>query len=147
MLAKNYLDSLNLDYQQKSNLKDLSAWTQDILIGDTMGEIELYFALCDLVFMGGSLNNTGGHNPLEPAFFGIPCLTGPVYHNFKDIYESFFKAEAALKIKDPEDLASTICKLINDPKLLLKMGALAQQLQREGQGSLKRDLEIIKSYL
>ena len=56
-----------------------------IYLGDTMGELPLMLAAADLAFVGGSLVPVGGHNLLEPAALGKPCLTGPVYFNFSDI--------------------------------------------------------------
>ena len=51
---------------------------QDVMLGNTMGEIELYLGLSEHEDMGGSFIDIGGHNPLEPAYFSIPIVTGQI---------------------------------------------------------------------
>ncbi|MEE8342812.1 MAG: lipid IV(A) 3-deoxy-D-manno-octulosonic acid transferase, partial [Gammaproteobacteria bacterium] len=68
----------------RSEGKDCDATIQ-VLMGDTMGELTLFFASADVAFVGGSLISAGGHNPLEPAALGVPALFGPHMFNFSDM--------------------------------------------------------------
>ncbi len=75
----------------------------NIIIGDTMGEMQSWLSLSDVVFMGGSLVETGGHNPLEATAFGIPVVSGPHMFNFEDITADMQK-EDLLFIENDENL-------------------------------------------
>lgn len=77
------LDKSNLSYIRRSHGTVCTADT-DILLGDTMGELNLFYAVADLAFVGGSLVNIGGHNLLEPVALSVPTITGPYFSNFKD---------------------------------------------------------------
>ena len=71
---------------RRSDKQAITANTQ-VLLGDTMGELMLFWACADIAFVGGSLVERGGHNPLEPAAFAVPVLSGPHVFNFSAIYE------------------------------------------------------------
>ena len=112
-----------------------------------MGEIELYLGLCDLVFMGGSFVNVGGHNPLEPAYFSLPILTGPDYHNFQEQFDKLIDANGAYLAYDPKELTRLIVKLLEDQELLEKTGIKALDIQQQGRGALKRTLSNMEKFI
>ena len=86
----------------------------DIYIADSMGELGLFFRLCGVVFMGGSLVPHGGHNPLEPALLDSAILFGPYMHNFSTIAAHFIDQGGAEAIADLETLCSTVDRLLSD---------------------------------
>ncbi len=146
-LACDYLNSLKVTFTQKSSLDSLSDFKGDILIGDTLGEIELYFGLCDLVFMGGSFVDIGGHNPLEPAYFSLPIITGPDYHNFKEQFDKLIEVGGSFLAEDEGKLTKYIIKLLNNNSLLLQTGVKALDVQQQGKGALSRTLEQLDKLL
>lgn len=146
-LSCEYLDKLGISYVRKSSLKSISDFTGDILIGDTIGEIETYFGLCDLVLMGGSFVNIGGHNPLEPAFFSLPILTGPDYHNFTEQFDKLIECGGAYLAEDSAKLSKYIVKLLSDKELLKKTGIKALDIQQQGRGALNKTLEQLDKLL
>jgi 3-deoxy-D-manno-octulosonic-acid transferase len=79
----------------------------EILLLDTIGELAGLFEVADLVFIGGSLVPTGGHNLLEPAYWSKVITFGPHMENFRDIARLFLDAGAAVQIRTPEELAHT----------------------------------------
>lgn len=85
----------------------------DVILLDTMGELAKFYSICDIAFIGGSFNKTGGHNPLEATIFKKPVISGPSIHNFKDIYAILIHENAA-KIVDSK------AKLVNEFKNLLE---------------------------
>ncbi len=87
---------------------------KDIILLDTMGELGKMYAICDFAFIGGSFNNTGGHNPLEAAVYNKPVITGPCIHNFKDIYGILTHTNAGKLVKTPQELESHMLKLLTD---------------------------------
>src|SRR5436305_123054 len=81
-----------------------------ILLLDTIGELASVYSLASVAFVGGSLLPAGGHNPLEPAQFGVPVVMGPHYANFRAITDDLL-AHDALRITDLNNLASTLTHL------------------------------------
>ena len=75
-----------------------------ILLLDSIGELAAVYSLAAVAFVGGSLVAAGGHNPLEPAQFGVPILMGPHYENFREIVEKL-KARQAIRIVEPAELS------------------------------------------
>lgn len=136
-----YLQEKNISFSLKSELKSITLFNADVMVGDTMGEIETYFGLCDLVFMGGSFVDIGGHNPLEPAYFSLPLLTGPIYRNFEEQFEKLLDTGGCFVAEDEEKLAAYIVKLLSDKVLLQNTGVMALDVQQQGKGALNRTIE------
>ncbi len=86
----------------------------NILLLDTIGELAGLFGLADVVFMGGTLADRGGHNILEPAFFGKPVITGPHLENFREIAADFREARAVITIATAAELAAAVTAAAND---------------------------------
>ncbi len=86
-----------------------------IYLADTLGEMGVFFALSQVLFLGGSFVPVGGHNPFEPAKFGIPVLHGPQVANAADTYAQMDKAGAAKLVHDANDLASAVADWLPGP--------------------------------
>jgi 3-deoxy-D-manno-octulosonic-acid transferase len=119
----------------------------DAILLDTMGELSRMYSLGTVVFVGGSLGRTGGHNILEPAFYDRPILIGPHMENFREIAELFLSQEAALCVKDASDLAERLRWLLLHPQVAREMGERAGLLLRRHQGATQRTLDLLKAYL
>jgi tetraacyldisaccharide 4'-kinase len=96
-----------LSFVRRTNMDDADL-AANILLLDTIGELAGLFVLADVVFMGGSLSDRGGHNILEPAFFGKPVITGPHMENFREIAADFREHDAVITIDRPEALANAV---------------------------------------
>ncbi|QKQ23894.1 lipid IV(A) 3-deoxy-D-manno-octulosonic acid transferase [Candidatus Ruthia endofausta] len=120
------------------------AQNAQILLGDSMGEMMSYFDIADIVFMGGSLSNTGGHNMLEPAAFAKPIIFGPNVFNFTEISSDLLKQNAAIQIQNVEGLFKKIMALLNDKKQCKVLGNNAQQYLYSKQGAVENTLQLIK---
>jgi 3-deoxy-D-manno-octulosonic-acid transferase len=88
--------------------------TTDVYLADTLGELERFMAGADLVFMGGSLVQKGGHNVLEPARLGRPLVFGPHMENFADEAQLLLAADAAVQVRDAAGLGQVITALLAD---------------------------------
>ena len=130
-------------YIRKSCFKENEKW--DIMILDTLGELINFYAICDLAFVGGSLVPKGGHNILEPAFFGKPIFFGPFYDNFQDIVERFLERKAVKIVKDEKDLIEAISKI--DSKEYIEMGRRAYETLCVLQGATKITLKYIEMFI
>lgn len=111
------------------------------LLLDTIGELAGLFRMADVVFMGGTLAATGGHNILEPAFFGRPIVIGPHMENFREIAEEFKAAGACLQIANPGELAGAVDCLLEHPGA---MGRRALACAGTKRGATTRCLEEIR---
>jgi 3-deoxy-D-manno-octulosonic-acid transferase len=115
-----------------------------VLLLDTIGELSSLFRFADVVFLGGTLAERGGHNLLEPAFFGRPIVTGPHLENFPDIAEEFRECGAMVEIRRPEELARAVGELIAEASRRSAVGTLASQLAERRRGATERALEEIR---
>ena len=97
----------------------------DVYLADTMGEMDLWYAQCGRVFVGGSLTDKGGHTPYEPARFGCALLSGPHVSNFDAAYAALRDAGAVAVVGDATDLAAAL-------------GALAQPAAQSAAGQRAR---------
>jgi 3-deoxy-D-manno-octulosonic-acid transferase len=109
----------------------------EIVLLDTIGELASLYSLASVAFVGGSLVPAGGHNPLEPAQFGVPIVMGPHYANFAAITDSLREADA-LRIAGEDDLATALIGLINDRSLAVAMGARAIEVFERQAGATDR---------
>lgn len=118
-----------------------------IYLGDTMGEMLIFYGAADVAFVGGSLIPRGGHNMLEPAALNKPILTGPHLFNFAEISELFVKADALIKVQDSESLAEQLMRFAEDPASRLAMGERAKKVMQANQGALQKQLDAIVAIL
>ena len=119
----------------------------EVILLDTMGELMSLYSLATLVFIGGSLVPVGGHNPLEPLFFKKCVLFGPFMFNFLEISRRLIEAEGAIQVKDREDLALQMKRLLKNERARKEMGERGYQFLRKHQGATERMFEKIRPYL
>jgi 3-deoxy-D-manno-octulosonic-acid transferase len=131
---------LNVAYRSKNNS---CADSTDVYLGDTMGELMTFYAASDLAFVGGSLVQTGGHNLLEPAMFGLPIISGPHLFNFAKVYALLNDARALKIVKDDDALASAVMKILTDTSLAQAMGDAAKSVVAKNIGAVQRCLPVI----
>jgi 3-deoxy-D-manno-octulosonic-acid transferase len=117
-----------------------------ILLLDTIGELAGVFELADMVFMGGSLVPTGGHNLLEPAYWSKVIAFGPHMENFRDIAKLFLDAGAAIQIRNPEELAHATW-LLQNKEARERLGEAARQVLEQNSGATARTLDGLRKYL
>jgi 3-deoxy-D-manno-octulosonic-acid transferase len=117
------------------------------VIGDTMGELMLLYGIADLAFVGGSLVDRGGHNPLEAAAHAIPVLMGPHTVNFKDICAKLAQDDGLITVTDTASLVKEISTLLTDEDYRLYYGRHAVEVLHQNQGALQRLLHLLEPYL
>ncbi|NER59084.1 3-deoxy-D-manno-octulosonic acid transferase [Pseudomonas sp. MAFF212428] len=118
-----------------------------VLLGDTMGELLFLYAVADIAFVGGSLVPNGGHNLLEPAALARPVLSGPHLFNFLEIALMLREGGALCEVDDAQGLATEVRRLIELPRDALKMGEAGVAVMRANQGALKRLLDGLGTLL
>ncbi len=115
----------------------------EIAVGDSMGELLAWYQLADLVFIGGSLIERGGHNPLEAICFGKAVQSGPHIFNFNEAYRQLQQQQAVVLVADSEQLFASCCQLLSDVSLRQQLGQRAQQFFSRQQGATARTLDAI----
>jgi tetraacyldisaccharide 4'-kinase len=115
--------------------------TGEILLLDTIGELSGLFGMANVVFMGGTLVDRGGHNILEPAFFGKPIVAGPHMENFREIAEEFREKGAFVEVREPGELLAAVTSAAEDAAL----GPRAKACAEARRGAVNRALQEIAS--
>jgi 3-deoxy-D-manno-octulosonic-acid transferase len=121
--------------------------TSDIYVADTIGELGTLYALGPLAFVGGSLVEHGGQNPIEAVRHGAAVLTGPHWHNFHDEYRAMLRYKGALEVRSASDLAEAVGRLMSSPAELDAMRAGARTALESLSGALERTLDAIFPHL
>lgn len=119
----------------------------DILLLDTMGELGKMFSYCDIAFIGGSFNKTGGHNPLEAIIFSKPVISGPSVQNFKDIYAIIRNANAGFVVRTKEEFYEKTEKLLSNSSFYSQTANAGDEVFKSQQGALDYVINIIKTAL
>lgn len=115
-----------------------------VLLGDSLGELVMFYAAGDVAFVAGSLVPIGGHNLLEPAALGLPILTGPHNFNSADIAELLISSGAAEVVQDSSALAQALERLLANPALRAQRGAVALETLDRNRGALGRLLNLLE---
>ncbi|MGL9769569.1 MAG: lipid IV(A) 3-deoxy-D-manno-octulosonic acid transferase [Sodalis sp. (in: enterobacteria)] len=118
-----------------------------VVVGDTMGELMLLYGIADLAFLGGSLVERGGHNPLEAAAHAIPVLMGPHTLNFCDICKKLDESSGLMSVTDVASLVMSVSTLLADEDYRLYYGRHAIEVLHHNQGALQRLLNLLEPYL
>lgn len=108
-----------------------------VLLLDSIGELASVYSLATVAVIGGGMFTPGGHNPLEPAQFGVPAIMGPHYENFRGIVEKLL-AENAVIVVDPSAIATKLKELIADQHAAQAMGARARAVFECEAGATER---------
>ncbi|MGA7800867.1 MAG: lipid IV(A) 3-deoxy-D-manno-octulosonic acid transferase [Gammaproteobacteria bacterium] len=115
----------------------------DVFVGDTMGELPLFYAAADVAFVGGSLVPSGGHNPLEPAAVGVATLFGPNMFNFDEISRLLLNAGAARQINDAGQLAASVIDWLGDAPKRNAVGDQGRAVVAANRGALEAVLGMV----
>jgi 3-deoxy-D-manno-octulosonic-acid transferase len=119
----------------------------DVVVLDTLGELAQLYHVGTAVFVGGSLEDYGGHNILEPAIFGKPIVFGPHMQNFKEIADAFLSNDAAIQVQTERELNATLLALVTDPVRRARLGAAARALVEANRGAKAKTLRVIAELL
>ena len=146
------LDQSAFKWVKRSDWKSKTAGTLqplkpgEIVLLDTIGELASIYSLASVAFVGGSLIPAGGHNPLEPAQFGVPIVMGPHYANFRAITDDL-RAHEAVRIAEKATLAKVLVALLCDGTAAHAMGERAKQVFEQQAGATARCVAAIQELL
>ncbi len=120
---------------------------EQILLADTLGELQCLYGAANVSFIGGSLIRRGGHNPLESAAFSVGVITGPHTYNFDHVYPELTKLKGAVVVNSNDELAKQLITFSQNTKACQTLGIKAAQCVTKNQGAIQKTLNIINQYL
>lgn len=120
---------------------------EQILLADTLGELQCLYGAANVSFIGGSLIRRGGHNPLESAAFSVGVITGPHTYNFDHVYPELIKLKGAVVVDSNDELAKQLITFSQNTKACQTLGIKAAQCVTKNQGAIQKTLNIINQYL
>lgn len=139
--------NLDLVTHRRSMNHSIHASTQ-VYLADSMGELWLWYALSQVCFVGGSLNEPGGgHNILEPMVLNVPTVIGPRYFNFQTIVDEFIDENGVLIAQDAEQVVAIWMACLAEPDQAQQVVEQAHKVLQRNQGSLQKHIGVINRYL
>lgn len=140
------LDARGIKYRRRSNNEPAMAEDQ-VLLGDSMGEMPAYYTACDFAFVGGSLLPYGGQNLIEASAMGKPVIIGPHTFNFEEAASQAVMKDAAVRIWDVPGLAAEIRELGLDVALRKHMGEAGLAFAAANRGAAKHTLALVEKFI
>lgn len=142
------LDQGNVAYTRKTLLNNTALEANiHLVLGDSMGELPIYYAACDFTFIGGSLLPFGGQNLIEAANMGKPIIIGEHTLNFAQASNDAVEAGAAMRVKDSTELREKIEFLLENKAKQQAMQQAALAFSKASAGATARTMTLIKKYL
>ncbi|MEW6517495.1 MAG: 3-deoxy-D-manno-octulosonic acid transferase [candidate division FCPU426 bacterium] len=118
-----------------------------VILVDTMGELAKFYGLANVAFVGGSLMPFGGHNPLEPAAWGVPVLVGPHTEHFSQAVAALTAAGGAQVVTQASDLAQAVIRLLADSREAKRRGGKARDVVAASQGGAVETVEMLQKLM
>jgi 3-deoxy-D-manno-octulosonic-acid transferase len=137
------LEALGLKVFLRSEVGHVRAGAPDCLVLDTTGELQHWYAVATIVFVGKSLTARGGQNPVEPILAGKPVLFGPHMENFSALAHALVANNAAVQVRDPNSLQQQIAWLLRDREAALRLVANAQAVLARHDGATERTATLV----
>ncbi|MFT5235483.1 MAG: 3-deoxy-D-manno-octulosonic-acid transferase [Shewanella sp.] len=131
-----------LSLARRSRQDKVSPNTQ-VLLGDTMGELLTFYGAAEQAFIGGTLIANGGHNPLEPAAFGLPVYVGPNHWDSAEITCLLADAGALKVIVSADELAEELIAKFNDKLIYQTASEASLRVVNTNKGALKQQCELV----
>jgi len=119
----------------------------DAYLIDTIGELARSYRLARVAFIGGSLVPTGGHNPLEPAVWGVPVLSGHHVHNFQEVYDEMIEAGGARLVAGSAELRVAAAAWLDEPAFATAAGNSGREVVERNRGATSRTASALLDLL
>jgi len=143
---KQICQKLGLIYISRSDQRNPEK-KHSVIVGDSMGELTLMCGAANIAYVGGSLIERGGHNPLEPAACGLPVIMGPSDYNFSDISQILQKQDVLEKVEDASGLYNTMKKLLSQPALIEARSQATQNIFNSNRGAVDKIMVLVRKLM
>ena len=121
--------------------------TDEVLLIDTLGELQMFYATADAAFVGGSLVLIGGHSLLEPAVLGLPVLSGPHTHNSQDVADLLVRHDALTIVHSADELAQRVRAAFDQPAAAKAAGSRGAAAVAANRGAVQRLVAMLEPLL
>lgn len=119
----------------------------DILLVDTYAELPLYYSAASFAFLGGSMTEVGGHNPIEALQYHCATLFGSYTYNFSHICDKLIADGGAIRVADAKALGRQVFYLLADPKRAKNIQAAAQKSLQSQEGAMQKTIRLLEPFL
>lgn len=137
----------HIPFRRRSENRPLQQGAERVLLGDSMGELQSWYRVADVAFIGGSLLPFGGQNLIEATAAGCPVLVGPHTHNFAEVAQQAVACGAARRVTTPQDLARQLTVLLPDAPARQAMRAAGLDFTQRHRGATQRLWHLLAPYL
>jgi 3-deoxy-D-manno-octulosonic-acid transferase len=140
------LKKSGVNYGKKSEMNGAGEAPPDVVFLDTLGELEAFYSIANVAFVGGSLIEAGGHNVMEPARLRKPVLFGPHMANFARIAEELKRSGGGVEIRGKDDLLRELARWLGDPPSAVRAGERAYEVVKSDRGVVEGSMELVARY-
>jgi len=130
-----------------ADLSGVALAKSDVLLVDTTGELQHFYALATVIFVGKSLTSHGGQNVIEAAVFAKPIVIGPYTENFTAVIAEFRESNALIQVSDAAGLERSVTELWADSQAAQAYGRRAEQVVRAKAGAIRASAECLLTML
>lgn len=141
----NLLQSKGMDYVKRSECPSDKKYS--IIVVDTYGELNKFYAICEFAFVGGSLSRGGGQNPIEPLAFKRPVLYGPYHWDFKEEWRKIKEGGGGIEVSDCKQLYNVSAGLLENQKECKRLGEKGYQTLLENTGATFKNLQVLLRFI
>lgn len=128
---------------RRYSLDDVFVHTNDVYVLDTIGQLNNYYAVADIAFVGGTIAPIGGHSLIEPYVYGIPVVCGPHTEKTKDIARGLLAVDAMVQAHDGAAVTKALVAMAQSPETRKRRGLAGQKYIMQGQGAVKRTVGML----
>jgi 3-deoxy-D-manno-octulosonic-acid transferase len=140
------LQESRFQWRKRSEIGESKLAPGEIVLLDSIGELASVYSLASVAFVGGSLVPAGGHNPLEPAQFGVPVVMGDHYKNFQRIVDAMLDSEG-IKVVRSSELDEALAELLKNKSAASAMGERGRNAFEKQAGATARTVAVIRGIL
>jgi 3-deoxy-D-manno-octulosonic-acid transferase len=136
--------SLGLPFARWSEINSWSSVDHDILLLDTMGKLEDAYAVADLAFVGATLVDIGGHNPMEPAMYAAPVVVGPYTSVVRDVVDDMRSLGGIVEVRDAASILRALERAAQRDPLMRQIGEKGQRVWEQHRGAAERITAVLR---
>ncbi len=139
------LETRKIEYARRSGMPD--GKDRRVIVGDTYGELNNFYSICEFAFVGASLYRWGGQNPIEPTAFRKPVIFGIHHWHFKEEWSKIRAGGGGIEVESYAELYEETVRLLENPETCRQMGEKAYKVLLENTGATTRNLSVLSRYL
>ena len=141
------IQTMCIEHHFEATLYSLNTYIDTVLIVDQMGVLGKLYALANIAFVGGSMVDEGGHNPLEPASMAKPVVFGLDMHDFPEVSRRLIHERAAFQVSNSNELYQIFRVLFDNTELARQCGEKGLKIVKDSQGAVQQSIDFIQHYL